>query len=163
MSQRTLSILLSTLMMWAASVSGAFGQASKTSASGDQNEMVITFKDGHQQTVLLSDVKSIEFKTTAAGSRSSASYVGRWKVGTGLGSSTFVITLDRNGKATKTQGSPNGTWSMFGDEARIAWDDGWHDVIRKAGNHYEKAAYAPGKSYSDAPDNIAGATSIEPL
>ncbi len=92
-----------------------------------------------------------------------SSFVGRWEVGLGVASQTFYITLERDGKATKTHGSPNGTWTMFGDEARISWNDGWHDVIRESGDHYEKAAYAPGKSFSDPPDNIAGATRTEPL
>ena len=96
-------------------------------------------------------------------SASVASFAGKWEVGLGVGSQTFYITLEKDGKATKTHGSPNGRWTVFGDEARISWDDGWHDVIRKAGNHYEKAAYAPGKSFSDQPDNIAGATRTEPL
>jgi hypothetical protein len=96
-------------------------------------------------------------------SRSSASFVGRWEVSTGAGGQTFYITLERGGEATKSHGSPNGKWTVYGDEARITWDDGWHDVIRKAGNHYEKAAYAPGKSFSDQPDNITGATRTEPL
>ena len=95
--------------------------------------------------------------------RSSASFVGRWEVGTGVGSMTFYITLDRDGQATKSQGSPHGTWTMHGDEARITWDDGWRDVIRKAGDHYEKAAFAPGKTFSDPPANITGATRTEPL
>ncbi len=95
--------------------------------------------------------------------KSSASFVGRWEVGLGAASQTFYITLERDGKATKSHGSPNGTWTMFGDEARISWSDGWHDVIRKSGDHYEKAAYAPGKSFSDPPDNITGATRTEPM
>ena len=99
-------------------------------------------------------------KTTVT---SAATFVGEWKVGLGVAGQTFTITLEKGGKATKTHGSPNGTWTVFGDEARITWDDGWHDVIRKAGNHWEKAAYAPGKSFSDSPDNIAGATRTEPL
>ena len=94
---------------------------------------------------------------------SSASFVGRWEVGTGVGGATFYITLEREGKATKSQGSPNGTWVMFGDEARITWDDGWRDILRKTGSHYEKAAFAPGKSFSDPPSNITGATRTEPL
>ncbi len=95
--------------------------------------------------------------------RSSASFVGRWEVGLGSGGQNFYITLEKNGKATKSHGSPDGKWTVYGDEARITWDDGWHDVIRKAGNHYEKAAYAPGKSFSDSPDNITAATRTEPL
>jgi hypothetical protein len=102
-------------------------------------------------------------QSNPASSKTAASFVGRWEVGLGVGSQTFYITLDKNGQATKTHGSPNGKWTMVGDEARISWDDGWHDVIRKAGSHYEKAAYAPGKSFSDKPDNIEEATRTEPL
>jgi hypothetical protein len=138
-------------------------QTSKSSSQAAQNAIVITFKDGHQQTFSLADITRIEFKTEGIATRSSASFAGRWKVGTGVGGSTFYITLDPDGKASKTMGSMHGTWTVFGDEARISWDDGWHDVIRKAGNHYEKAAYRPGKSYSDQPDNITGATNTEPL
>jgi hypothetical protein len=102
-------------------------------------------------------------QTTNPTSRPSASFVGRWEVGLGVGRATFYITLDKDGKATKSQGTPNGKWTVFGDEARITWSDGWHDVIRKAGSHYEKVAYAPGKSFSDQPDNITPATRTEPL
>ena len=102
-------------------------------------------------------------QTSMPSAKTAASFVGEWKVGLGVGSETFTITLDKDGKATKTHGSPNGHWTVFSDEARITWDDGWHDVIRKSGNHYEKAAFAPGKSFTDSPDNIAGATRTEPL
>ena len=94
---------------------------------------------------------------------SAATFTGEWKVGLGVGGETFLIKLEKGGKATKTHGSPNGTWTVFGDEARITWSDGWHDVIRRTGNKWEKAAYGPGKSFSDQPDNIAGATRTEPL
>jgi hypothetical protein len=102
-------------------------------------------------------------QTSKISSPSAASFVGEWKVGLGVGGATFTITLEKGGKATKSQGSPNGKWTVYGDEARITWDDGWHDVIRRAGNKWEKAAYAPGKSFSDQPDNITGATRTEPL
>jgi len=102
-------------------------------------------------------------QTSKSNSLSAASFTGEWKVGLGVGSETFTITLEKGGKATKSHGSPNGTWTVFGNEARITWDDGWHDVIRRAGNHWEKAAYAPGKSFSDPPDNITAATRTEPL
>jgi len=102
-------------------------------------------------------------QTSKSNSPSAATFVGEWKVGLGVGSETFIITLEKGGKATKSHGSPNGTWTVFGNEARITWDDGWHDVLRRAGNKWEKAAYAPGKSFSDQPDNIAGATRTEPL
>ena len=102
-------------------------------------------------------------QTSKTSSTSAATFVGEWKVGLGVGSETFTITLEKGGKATKSHGSPNGTWTVYGDEARISWDDGWHDVLRRAGNHWEKAAFAPGKSFSDQPDNIAGATRTQPL
>ncbi len=99
-------------------------------------------------------------KTSAT---SAATFIGEWKVGLGVGSQTFSINLEKGGKATKTHGAPDGKWTVFGDEARITWNDGWRDVIRRSGNHWEKAAYAPGKSFSDQPDNIAGATRTEPM
>jgi hypothetical protein len=102
-------------------------------------------------------------QTSKTSATSAATFIGEWKVGLGVAGQSFIITLDKGGKATKTHGSPNGTWTVFGDEARITWDDGWHDVLRRAGNKWEKAAYAPGKSFSDQPDNIAGATRTEPL
>jgi hypothetical protein len=97
------------------------------------------------------------------GTRSAASFLGKWEVGMGVAGQTFYITLEDDGKATKSIGSPNGKWAVYGEEARISWDDGWHDVIRKAGNRYEKAAYPPGKSFSDSPDNITSAKRTEPL
>jgi len=102
-------------------------------------------------------------QSSKSSATSAATFTGEWKVGLGAGGATFLITLDKGGKATKSHGSPNGTWTVFGDEARITWSDGWHDVIRRSGNHWEKAAFAPGKSFSDPPDNIAGATRTEPL
>jgi hypothetical protein len=102
-------------------------------------------------------------QTSKTNSASAASFTGKWEVGLGAGNETFYITLEKGGKATKTHGSPNGKWTVYGDEARISWDDGWHDVIRRAGNHWEKAAFAPGKTFSDQPDNIAGATRTDTL
>ena len=92
-----------------------------------------------------------------------ASFSGKWEVGLGVGAASFYITLEKGGKATKSTGSPHGTWTVYEDEARISWDDGWHDVIRKAGTHYEKVAFAPGKSFSDKPDNIEPARRTEPM
>jgi hypothetical protein len=47
-------------------------------------------------------------------------------------------------------------------EARISWDDGWHDVIRKVGAKHEKVAYEPGKSYDDKPANVTEARNTQP-
>jgi hypothetical protein len=50
-------------------------------------------------------------------------------------------------------------------EARIAWDDGWHDLIRKVGTKHEKVAFEPGKAFSEEPNNVTAAvnTSPEPI
>jgi hypothetical protein len=47
-------------------------------------------------------------------------------------------------------------------EARIAWDDGWHDVIRKVGTTHEKLAYEPGKSLDDQSSNVTAARNTQP-
>jgi hypothetical protein len=144
----------------------AFTQTSKSSAKADQDAIVITFKDGHQQTFSLGDVAKIEFHTAASQPVSRidrATLAGKWKVGTGAGMGTFYITLAADGTATKSMGSSRGTWEMVGSEARISWDDGWHDVIRKTGSRYEKAAYAPGRPLTESPSNVASAERTEPM
>ena len=140
-------------------------QNGNSPSRSDQDAIVITFKDGHQQSFELSDVAKIEFKTTSQASLrgNRGMFAGKWQVGTGAGSGTFYITLDPDGTATKSMGPSHGRWVVVGEEARISWDDGWHDVIRRAGNHYEKVAYAPGKSFTDSPSNITSARNTEPL
>ena len=142
------------------------------SKSKSENALVITFKDGHKQTFPVSDVTRIEFRTSgkttpveipaAASNLGASHFLGRWRVGDGQGN-TFIITLDRDGKAKKSIGSSRGTWSVVNGEARINWDDDWHDAIRKVGNKYEKVAYGPGKDFSDEPSNTADAKSLEPI
>src|SRR5215813_88725 len=144
----------------------AIGQTGKSaSTQSEQNAIVISFKDGHQQSIPLADVSKIEFKAsvTQASKRERAAFAGKWKVGIGGAPGSFYITLASDGTATKSIGSEHGKWEVVDGEARISWDDGWHDVIRKAGNHYEKAAYAPGTSFSEAPNNVASATRTESL
>jgi hypothetical protein len=146
--------------------SPVLAQAKGASTQAEQNALVITFKDGHQQTIPLSDLAKMEFKTGATqtslrGTR--ALFTGEWKVGTGAAGETFLITLAADGTATKTHGSPGGHWEVINGEARITWDDGWRDVIRKVGSKYEKAAYAPGKPLSESPSNVASATRTEPM
>ncbi len=141
-------------------------------ASDDRGSVVITFKDGHQQSFPLSDVDRIQFKTSTkttavplpseSFTASAGHFLGRWRVGDGQGN-TFIITLDRKGRATKSIGAARGTWKVEDGAAHISWDDGWHDAIRKAGNKYEKVAFGPGKTFSDQPDNVADAKSLEPI
>jgi hypothetical protein len=71
----------------------------------------------------------------------------------------------RNGIARKSIGATRGTWTVVDGEAHISWNDGWHDIIRKAGNGHEKLAFAPGRSYSKDPSNVADAKNVtnEPI
>ena len=140
--------------------------------SKTENALVVTFKDGHKQTIPVSDVARIEFRTSgkttpveipgASSNLGTTHFLGRWRVGDGAGN-TFIITLERNGKATKSLGGRRGTWSVVNGEAHINWEDGWHDAIRKVGSKYEKVAYSSGKTFSDEPDNVADAKSLEPI
>jgi hypothetical protein len=144
-------------------LAGPSAQPGQTSASNDQDKIVIIFKDGHQQSFRVADVARIEFSQSARSSSTTSSvrFVGRWKVGDGAGG-TFYITLKPEGKAEKTLGSRDGTWTVVNGEARVSWQDGWHDVIRKVGNKYQKAAFSPGSSFNDEPSNVAQAEYTEP-
>jgi hypothetical protein len=127
---------------------------------------VIVFKDGHEKSFSLAEVSRIEFSPASPSEAQFGRnhFLGKWKVGNGAGSH-FYITLEADGQARKTIGANRGTWKVVDGEARISWDDGWHDVIRKAGSKHEKVAFAPGKNFDAEPDNITDAqnTNSEPL
>jgi len=135
----------------------------KAAPEDERGSIVIVFKDGHQQSFRLAEISRIDFNTSAASVPGSGKgrFEGRWKVGDGAGG-TFFITLDPDGKAQKTIGGAKGIWTVVDGEARINWDDGWHDAIRKVGNKYQKLAYGPGSTFSDEPANVADATYTEP-
>jgi hypothetical protein len=124
--------------------------------------MAIVFKDGHQQDLPSADIARIEFESAASASMPSRNhFLGKWEVGDGMGSN-FYITLDADGEAKKSIGASHGTWTVVDGEARISWDDGWHDAIRKVGAKHEKFAYDPGKSFNDKPSNVTAARNTEP-
>ncbi len=127
---------------------------------------IVIVKDGHEESFPLAEVQSFDFDNSAATSfpLGRNHFVGKWKVGDGAGSS-FYITLDADGEAHKTLGSDHGTWTVVDGEAHIAWDDGWHDAIRKVGTKHQKVAFDPGKSFSDEPNNVTDAvnTTAEPI
>ncbi len=133
----------------------------KAAAEVEPGSIVIVFRDGHQQSFRLAEIARIEFNSLVErASASQAHFLGQWRVGDGMGG-TFVITLKPEGVAHKTLGSGGGMWTVVNGEARIAWDDGWHDFIRKNNNKYEKAAYRPGSSLSGPPEHVAEAVYIE--
>ena len=149
----------------------AASAAAPRSSKGASGTIVIVFKDGHRQTFNLSDIERVEFPATALASADSGPgnpqapprghYAGKWECGDGAGR-TFYITLKENGDAYKSMGNSRGHWEYVNGEAQISWDDGWRDVIRKAGSRYEKSAYRQGRSLTDEPDNVANARLTNP-
>src|SRR5258706_7642638 len=121
------------------------GDVSRIDFTG--GSMVVTLR-GHQENIPVASVVRIDFNPAATRSLPLGlnHFVGKWEFGTGMGNQTFFVTLDRDGRAHKTIGSPRGTWTVVDGEARITWDDGWRDVIRKVGNKHQKFAYESGKS-----------------
>jgi hypothetical protein len=135
--------------------------APKAATEAESGSIVIVFKDGRQQSFRLADIARIEFNSPVEkASPGRARFLGEWKCGNGAGG-TFFITLEPDGVARKTLGSEAGKWTVVNGEAHIAWDDGWHDIIRKVGARYEKVAYSPGSSLSGPPDNVAEAVYTE--
>ena len=182
------AVLLGILLV--ASAIGSLGQVASRDPHGS---LIVVMKDGRRETIPLAEITKVEFKEAdivVFGERgqkrfrmsetesfefgTSAStaiapgrhhFVGKWRVGQGPGAGDFYITLESNGEAHKTLGADHGTWKVVDGEARIAWDDGWHDVIRKVGTKHEKVAFEPGKSLSETPNNVTNAvnTSAEPI
>lgn len=164
---RTRSLVLCFSLFLALAAPPAFAAAKDSG-----NSLVITFKDGHQQTIPLSDIAHIEFKTAPAAADSSRvdlpsrkHYLGKWTVGDNQGH-TYIFTLEDSGEAkNNVDGGGHGTWTYENGEARITWDNGWHDVIRKIGMKYRKYAFEPGKTFGDTPTNEGDAhkTNPEPI
>ena len=146
----------------------SLGQAAAHAATkGTSGAIIIVFKDGHRQTFNLSDIDRVEF----AGGASSASaesytvpsrrrFIGKWECGDGQGHD-FYITLNEDGTAYRSIGHMNGHWDYVDGEARVTWEDGRQDAIRKSGPQYFKFAYGAGKSFTDDPDNVAHARNLE--
>jgi hypothetical protein len=127
----------------------------------DENSFVIVFRDGHQQTFSMAEIARIEFRTSGRGEVGRGRFLGRWRVGDGAGGH-FFINLDPSGEARMSMGPMNGTWTVVDGEARITWQNGWHDAIRKVGDRYQKLAFSPEKSFNDPPSNVTDAQNLEP-
>jgi hypothetical protein len=162
------SVALAGLLL--VTIKGLHANAAPVSKE-DGGTVVIVFKDGHEQSIPVSAIAAMELKSAsgvvtpiairALVEPSKRHFVGKWLVGQGNGDS-FYITLEENSEATKSIGAAHGTWTYVDGEARVTWDDGWHDAIRKVGSKHEKFAYAPGKSFSDNPTNVTEARSLSP-
>lgn len=178
------SIVVSSITLLALSIAAA---KPAPLPPDDHDMVVIVFKDGHHQSFASAQVARIDLKASEVVYRdghheklaasidriefgepsltgmmpSRNHFIGKWEVGEGNGSN-FYITLEPNGDAKKTIGEEHGTWTWVDGEARIAWDDGWHDAIRKVGTKHEKVAHEPGKSFDDPPSNVTTARNTEP-
>jgi hypothetical protein len=139
-------------------------QKSEPAPSGPTT-LVITFKDGHQQTYLMSEVARVEYVGSSDAVLGPEYFIGRWEVGSGSANGTFLITLESNGDASKTLGASHGIWTVEENEARIDWDDGWHDAIRRVGTgvntKHEKFAFEPGTTFTDKPNNVTAARKVD--
>jgi hypothetical protein len=156
---RSLLAVICVVGMFVLGALGAYPNSQPTSQN-DQTSIVITFKDGHQQSFLMADVARIEYKDAGDSTLGLDHFLGKWEAGDGNGG-TFVITFETNGEASKSLGASHGTWAIVGDEARITWDNGWHDAVRKVGDKHEKFAFAPGTTFDDKPANVTGARKLE--
>jgi hypothetical protein len=78
--------------------------------------IVITFKDGHQQSFLMEDIARIEYTDAASSTPGPDHFLGKWEAGDGSGG-VFFITFDTFGEAAKSIGASHGIWTVAGDEA----------------------------------------------
>jgi hypothetical protein len=166
MRQIARASLLSALFCLA--IPATFAKAPSAPAKPGQGTIVIIFKDGHRQTFNLADIARVEFPGGAPESASAAAtnalpahFLGKWEVGDGNGGN-FYITLQEKGSAMRSLGEVHGTWVYVDGEARITWDDGAEDAIRKVGDHYKKYAYTSGKFFSGDPANVTNARNTTP-
>jgi hypothetical protein len=88
-------------------------------------------------------------------------FVGKWEVGDGAGN-TFYITLNDDGSAWRSLRRVHGKWVYVNGEARVTWDDGAQDAIRRTDGRDQKFAYREGKSFTDEPDNVTDAHNTSP-
>src|SRR4051794_9667758 len=148
---------------------GASSGAAPAPKSGP-GTIVIVFKDGHRQSFNLSEIERVEFPGGVAGNAANTvnpdapprgHYIGEWECRDGNGG-RFFIDLKENRDALRSIGNVRGRWDYVNGEARITWDDGAQDALRKVGSHYQKSAYRSGKSFSDKPDNVANARLTNP-
>jgi hypothetical protein len=138
-----------------------------TASKSPDGTIVIVFRDGHRQSFSLAEIDRVEFPNSAVAMGGSTAsllpprFIGKWEVGDGNGSN-FYITLETTGDAKRSLGNVHGRWVYEGGEARITWDDGAQDAIRRSGSGYQKRAFSEGKSFTDEPDNVTNAQNRTP-
>jgi len=145
-----------------------FAVTARAQSRGSRNgsgQIVIVFKDGHRQSFNAGDIARIEFPggaptadagPTPPGAPPRGHFLGKWEVGDGAGSK-FTITLNEDGSAFRSLRRVRGRWSYVNGEARVKWDDGAQDCIRRVDGQDKKFAYREGKLFTDEPDNVTDA------
>jgi hypothetical protein len=170
------------LVSLAVSLSHAAPPTAQKNAPGT---ITIIFKDGHRQTFSLSDIERVEWGggggaavsghvdfggdggvsvsggTPTPGAPSRGHFLGKWEVGDGNGNN-FYITLYEDGGAYRSLRNVRGHWVYVDGEARITWDDGAQDAIRRIDGQFQKFAYSAGKLFTDEPDNVTSARNTTP-
>ena len=141
------------------------GLAQNRGGKGSSGQIVIVFKDGHRQSFNIADIGRIEFPggapladagPTPPGAPPRGHFLGKWDVGDG-GGGRFTITLNEDGSAWRSLRRIHGRWVYVNGEARVTWDDGAMDCIRRVDGRDKKFAYRAGKMFTDEPDNVADA------
>jgi len=150
------------MLAGAAGLGMAQGRGGKAGGSG---QIVVVFKDGHRQTFNMLDIARIEFPggsamtdtgSTSPGALPRGHFLGKWEVGDGNGGK-FTITLNDDGSAWRSLQRVRGHWAYVNGEARVTWDDGAQDCIRRVDGQDKKFAYQAGKRFTDEPDNVTEA------
>ena len=99
----TLIKIASALGILAAIAYPAYPQKAKPASDGPTT-LVITFKDGHQQTFSMADIAHVQYVGESDAYLAPEYFLGKWEVGDG-NSGTFLIALESNGEASKTLGA----------------------------------------------------------
>ena len=144
------------------------GMAQGRGAKGSSGQIVIVFKDGHRQSLNMADIARIEFPGGAAmadagpaplGAPPRGHFLGKWEVGDGNGGK-FSMILNEDGTAWRSLRHVRGRWAYVNGEARVTWDDGAQDCIRRGDGADKKFAYREGKKFTDEPDNVTEARNM---
>jgi hypothetical protein len=161
MRKLVVALMAGSLVTWSA----VSGMAQSRSGRNGSGQIVVVLKDGHRQSFNLSDVARIEFPgggvvadagPTPPGAPPRGHFLGKWEVGDGMGNK-FTITLNDDGSAWRSLHRIHGRWAYVNGEARVTWDDGALDCIRRADGQDKKFAYGAGKRFTDEPDNVTQA------
>lgn len=84
--------------------------------------------------------------------RDASAFIGVWDCG------DVVITLDADYSARKNRHNPLGSWRFVNGEARIDWDDGVRNVLRRDGQGFRKLTWPAGAGTNSPPTSRYPAT-----